>query len=198
MKIILASSSPRRKALLDRLDYPFDVVIPNVDESIIAKSSSPEKYCICLAEMKANDISQQYSDALVIGADTIVVLDNQILTKPDDSTHAIIMLEMLSGKTHQVYTGVCLKSMKNNIHHTFVEMTWVTFRNLAKEDILYYITTCPPNDKAGSYGIQDWSTVFVDNIQGCYDNVIGFPLSKFYHELKKLKINLLDSISDSA
>ena len=107
------------------------------------------------------------------------------------------MLEMLSGKTHQVYTGVCLKSIKNNIQHTFSEITSVTFRTLAKEDILNYIKTCPPFDKAGSYGIQDWSSIFVEQINGCYDNVVGFPLSRFYLELKKLDINLLDTISES-
>ena len=195
--MILASSSPRRKELLKILDYPFDIILPDVDESIITPDSNPEQYCICLAEMKANDISQHYPHAFVIGADTIVVLENQILNKPDDSSQAENMLEMLSGKTHQVYTGVCLKWIENNIQHTFAENTRVTFRKLAKEDIRYYIDTYPPYDKAGSYGIQDWSTVFVKNIQGCYDNVVGFPLSRFYQELKKLGINLLDSISES-
>ena len=195
--MILASNSPRRKELLKILDYPFDIILPDVDESIITPDSNPEQYCICLAEMKANDISQHYPHAFVIGADTIVVLENQILNKPDDSSQAENMLEMLSGKTHQVYTGVCLKWIENNIQHTFAENTRVTFRKLAKEDIRYYIDTYPPYDKAGSYGIQDWSTVFVKNIQGCYDNVVGFPLSRFYQELKKLGINLLDSISES-
>ena len=108
------------------------------------------------------------------------------------------MLSTLSGQTHQVYTGVCLKRIENNIHHTFSEITMVTFRTLDKQDILHYIETCPPYDKAGSYGIQDWSAVYVKNIQGCYDNVVGFPLSRFYHELKKMGINLLDSNSESS
>ena len=196
MKMILASSSPRRQELLHRLNYPFDIIFPNVDESILETNSNPEQYCICLAEMKANDISQHYPHALVIGADTIVVLEDQILNKPDDSIQAENMLEMLSGKTHQVYTGVCLKSIGNNINHTFSESTMVTFRKLDKQDILNYVAICQPYDKAGSYGIQDWSSIFVKNIQGCYDNVVGFPISRFYHELKKLGINLLDSISE--
>ena len=198
MKIILASSSPRRKELLQRLDYPFDIILPDVDESILALGSNPEKYCITLAEMKTKNISQKYPQALVIGADTIVVLGGQILNKPDDRVQAENMLSMLSGQTHQVYTGVCLKRIENNIHHTFSEITMVTFRTLDKQDILHYIETCPPYDKAGSYGIQDWSAVYVKNIQGCYDNVVGFPLSRFYHELKKMGINLLDSISESS
>ncbi len=196
--MILASSSPRRKKLLQRLDYPFDIILPDVDESIVALDSNPEKYCITLAEMKALSISQKYPHALVIGADTIVVLGGQILNKPDDCVQAENMLSMLSGQTHQVYTGVCLKWMKNNIHHTFSEITMVTFRILDKEDILHYIVSCPPYDKAGSYGIQDWSAVYVKNIRGCYDNVVGFPLAKFYHELKKMGINLLDSISETS
>ena len=195
--MILASSSPRRKELLQRLDYPFDIILPDVDESILALGSNPEKYCITLAEMKTKNISQKYPNALVIGADTIVVLGGQILNKPDDYVQAENMLSMLSGQTHQVYTGVCMKWMENNINHTFSEVTMVTFRKLDKQEILHYIDTYPPYDKAGSYGIQDWSAIFVKNIQGCYDNVVGFPISRFYQELKKLGINLLDSISES-
>ncbi|SVD08958.1 uncharacterized protein METZ01_LOCUS361812 [marine metagenome] len=193
--MILASSSPRRKALLQRLDYPFDIILPDVDESILALGGNPEKYCITLAEMKTKNISQKYPKALVIGADTIVVLGGQILNKPDDRIQAENMLSMLSGQTHQVYTGVCLKKMENNIHHTFSEITMVTFRTLDQQDILHYIETFSPYDKAGSYGIQDWSAVYVKNIQGCYDNVVGFPLSRFYYELKKIGINLLEPIS---
>ena len=117
--MILASSSPRRQALLQRLDYPFEIILPDVDESIVATDSKPEHYCISLAEMKAHDISQNYPHALVIGADTIVALGDQILNKPNDRTQAEKMLSMLSGKTHQVYTGVCLQWMGNNIQHTF-------------------------------------------------------------------------------
>jgi len=196
MKMILASSSPRRQKLLKRLDYPFDIILPNVDESLISPNKEPIQYCITLAEMKANEISKEYPQALVIGADTIVVLKNQILNKPDDSCQAEKMLSLLNGKTHQVYTGVCLNWINNNIQHSFFEITQVTFQELDIQDILYYIKTSPPYDKSGSYGIQDWSAIFVKNIMGCYDNVVGFPLSRFYLELKKLGINLLDSISE--
>ena len=197
MRLILASRSPRRQELLQRLEYPFEIILPDVDESIVATNSKPENYCISLAKMKAHDISQNYPHALVIGADTIVALGDQIFNKPKDSTQAEKMLSMLSGKTHQVYTGVCLQWIGNNIQHTFAEITMVTFRKLDEKDILHYIDTCPPYDKSGSYGIQDWSALFVKNIEGCYDNVVGFPLSRFYLELKKLDINLLDTISES-
>ena len=198
MKFILASSSPRRRELLLRLQTPFDIILPDVDESIIPPDGSPETYCTALAELKANDISQHYPNNLVIGSDTIVVLDNNIMGKPEDEAQAQNMLETLSGKTHHVYTGVCLKWADKNIHHLFAEITMVTFRELSEADINHYIESCPPYDKAGSYGIQDWSAVFVKEIKGCYDNVVGFPISRFYEELKKLGINLLDSLSESS
>ena len=198
MKFILASSSPRRRELLLRLQTPFDIIIPDVDESIIPPDGSPETYCTALAELKANDISQHYPNNLVIGSDTIVVLDDQIMGKPEDKAMAQNMLETLSGKTHHVYTGVCLKWADKNIHHLFAEITMVTFRELSDADINHYIESCPPYDKAGSYGIQDWSAVFVQEIKGCYDNVVGFPISRFYQELKKLGINLLDSLSEAS
>ena len=198
MKFILASSSPRRRELLLRLQTPFDIILPDVDESIIPPDGSPETYCTALAELKANDISQHYPNNLVIGSDTIVVLDDQIMGKPDDKAQAQNMLETLSGKTHHVYTGVCLKWADKNIHHLFAEITMVTFRELSEADINHYIESCPPYDKAGSYGIQDWSAVFVKEIKGCYDNVVGFPISRFYQELKKLGINLLDSLSEAS
>ena len=198
MKFILASSSPRRRELLLRLQTPFDIILPDVDESIIPPDGSPETYCTALAELKANDISQHYPNNLVIGSDTIVVLDDQIMGKPEDKAMAQNMLETLSGKTHHVYTGVCLKWADKNIHHLFAEITTVTFRELSEADINHYIESCPPYDKAGSYGIQDWSAVFVKEIKGCYDNVVGFPISRFYEELKKLGINLLDSLSESS
>ena len=196
MKFILASSSPRRQDLLQRLKTPFDVILPDVDESTIISDGSPGSYCTTLAELKANDISQHYPNDLVIGADTIVVLGDEILGKPNDKATAEHMLQTLSGKTHQVYTGVCLKWTEQNIHHLFAEITTVTFRNLDDGDISHYIESCPPYDKAGAYGIQDWSAVFVKEIRGCYDNVVGFPISRFYQELKKLGINLLVTISE--
>ena len=198
MKFILASSSPRRRELLLRLQTPFDIILPDVDESVIPPEGSPETYCTALAELKANDISQHYPNNLVIGSDTIVVLDNNIMGKPQDKKMAHNMLQTLSGKTHHVYTGVCLKWSDKNIHHLFAEITMVTFRELSEEDINHYIESCPPYDKAGSYGIQDWSAVFVKEIKGCYDNVVGFPISRFYEELKKLGINLLDSLSEAS
>tara|TARA_Y100001970_G_C13969838_1_gene717587 strand:+ start:66 stop:650 length:585 start_codon:yes stop_codon:yes gene_type:complete len=193
MKYILASTSPRRQQLLKKLQLTFDILPPNVDESSIFSDGNPENFCIKLAKLKASDISQHYPNELVIGADTIVVIGEEILGKPTSKKIAIKMLEKLSGNIHQVYTGVCLKSENNKIDHTFAEITSVRFHNLNQQDILHYIEKYQPYDKAGSYGIQDWSTTFIKEIKGCYDNVVGFPLSRFYQELKKLNINLLDT-----
>ncbi len=195
MKFILASSSPRRQSLLQRIRLNFDVIPPNIDESIISYDGSPIDYCSTLANLKANDISQLFKNELIIGADTIVFFDNEVLGKPENETSAIGMLNKLSGNTHQVYTSVCIKNQCKEINHTFTEITTVTFRKLKEKEIHYYINNFTPYDKAGSYGIQDWSAIFVKEIRGCYDNVVGFPVSKFYQELNKLDINLLDSIS---
>ena len=196
MKLILASSSPRRRVLLQRLNVPFDIIVPDIDESNIIAGITADDYCISLADKKASKVSHEHPNALVIGADTIVILGDDILGKPKDHEHSLKMLTILSGKTHQVITGVCLKWTDKTIHHLFMEKTLVTFRKLDPEDIAYYIEHCPPFDKAGSYGIQDWSAIFVDKINGCYDNVVGLPVSKIYKELKKLDINLLDTISE--
>lgn len=195
MKLILASSSPRRKTLLQRLDYPFKIIHPKIDESILSTNIEPKKYCTALAKMKATCISRNNPNALVIGADTIVVIKDQILNKPIDKKDAEYMLSILSNNTHQVYTGIYLKWITNNIRHSFTEITHVTFQPLEQQDILYYINNYPPYDKAGSYGIQDRSSIFVKEVRGCYDNVMGFPISRFHLELKNLGINLLDSIS---
>ena len=193
MKFILASSSPRRQMLLKRLNISFDIMPPDIDETIIIPDGNPEKYCIDLAKLKANDISPHYPNKVIIGADTIVVIGDEILCKPENKTSAKYMLNKLNNSIHQVYTGVSIIWDENKIYHSFAEITSVTFRNLKDEEIDYYIQSFPPLDKAGAYGIQDWSAIFVKEIKGCYDNVVGFPISRFYQELKKIGINLLDS-----
>ena len=198
MKLILASSSPRRKQILERIGLKFEIIPPNIDESHLSVKMKPEEYCISLAKNKTMKISQYHPNALVIGADTIVSLNNNILNKPKDHINAKKMLSMLSGKTHQVHTGICMNWMEKNIRNSFNEVSQVTFRKLDEKEITYYIKNYKPYDKAGSYGIQGWSSLFVKNIQGCHDNIVGFPISRIHAELKKLDINLLDSISESA
>ncbi len=190
MKLILASQSPRRKQILSRLNIPFGVIVSDVDESIFQCDGSPADYAQELASIKCEDVSKKYTDYLVIGADTIVILNGNIMGKPADKQDAIYMLETLSGNTHEVITAVSIQCVQKDIQHTFFENTAVTFREIPESYISTYVDSESPYDKAGSYGIQDWSAIFVEKINGCYDNVVGFPLSRFVFELEKNGINL--------
>lgn len=181
MKFILASNSPRRKKLLKQLDIDFKIISPKIKEKdIITNYKSPHKYCIKLAQEKCRSISRLYKEYIVIGADTIVYCDNIIYNKPKNKEDAFNQLNSLNSKTHEVYTGVSIIYEEKNIKFSFYDKTFVTFNKLSKVDIEHYIKLYKPMDKSGSYGIQDWSSVFVKKINGCYNNVIGFPLSKFY------------------
>lgn len=145
----------------------------------------PEEFVQHYAKEKSIDIAKKYQDHLVIGADTIVVLNHEILGKPSNIEESFNMLKSLSGQIHTVYTGVSLNHIKAEISDTFFEQTNVTFNNLSDDDITYYIETYTPLDKAGSYGIQDWFAVCVKRIEGCFYNVMGFPLAAFYDHYKK-------------
>ena len=181
MNYILASQSPRRKILLDKLGIDYKIINPRIDEdSIKIKNKTPHKYCMHLAYEKCKSVADTHQDNFVIGADTIVYCNNKILNKPKNNIDAEYQLNLLSNNTHIVYTGVSFICFKKNINYLFYEKTYVTFNKLSKSDIKYYIKFHNPKDKSGSYGIQDWSAVFVKKINGCYNNVIGFPLSKFY------------------
>ncbi|MBC8312432.1 MAG: septum formation protein Maf [Candidatus Marinimicrobia bacterium] len=190
MKLILASQSPRRKQILSRLNIPFGLIVSDVDESIFTCDGSPADYAQELASIKCEAVSKKYTDYLVVGADTIVILDGNIMGKPRDKQDAESMLKTLSGNAHHVITAVSIQCAEKNIIHTFHERTNVTFRQIPPTYISTYVDSDSPYDKAGSYGIQDWSAIFVEKINGCYDNVVGFPLSRFVFELKKIGINL--------
>jgi septum formation protein len=190
MNIILASKSPRRKQLLAQIGLKFDIVSSDVDENIVHYRNNPAEYCQELAKLKSEKVSKMNSNSLVIGADTIVVIDNIVLGKPKGKIDAFNMLQLLSGKTHHVFTGVSIQNMARDISISFFSETAVTFHKLNNSDIEYYINNFFPFDKAGSYGIQDWSSIFVKEISGCYYNVVGFPISKFYQEIKNLEIEL--------
>ena len=187
MKLILASSSPRRKEILSKLSLNFDIVHPEINESDYKynKSESPIKYAENLSKIKSLSIFKNHTAKTVIGADTIVVLNkNIVLEKPKNKEEAYNTLMMLSGKTHEVITGVTI--VNKNHKYTFNEITLVKFFELDKIDILNYIETDSPYDKAGSYGIQDSSVIFVEQINGCYENVLGFPLSRFNYVCKNI------------
>ena len=185
-KVILASNSPRRKELLSGLGVAYEVkTMPDVDESY-PDGLSGEEIAKHIARGKAEAYrSLIQADELVITADTIVWLDGTVMGKPKDEEGAKDMLMRLSGKTHQVITGVCLTT--SSMQKTFATVTDVTFATLTEDEIDYYVTRYQPMDKAGSYGVQEWiGFVGVENLSGSYFNVMGLPIQRLYTELKKL------------
>ena len=185
-KVVLASNSPRRKELLAGLGIDYEVkTLPDIDESFPGGLSEVET-ATYIARAKADvyrNIMQ--SDELIITADTIVWLDGEVMGKPLDGEDARRMLRALSGKTHQVITGVCLMTIDSQ--KAFATVTDVTFCHLSEEEIGYYVEHYRPMDKAGSYGIQEWiGFVGVESISGSYFNVMGLPIQRLYTELKKL------------
>lgn len=182
--IILASNSPRRKELLAGLDIPFEIrVLGDIDESY--PPYLPTKEIAGYVSKKKADAYQQTmaTDELIITADTIVVLGQEVMGKPKDAVEAYKMLRELSGKTHQVITGVCLTT--KNRQTCFSVETDVTFKELTDEEIHYYIDRYHPFDKAGSYGIQEWiGYIGVTGMNGSYFNVMGLPVQRIYEALK--------------
>ncbi len=180
-KIILATNSPRRKELLTQLGIPFEVKSKEIDESY-PKSFRPEAVAVFIAEKKANSFLETLKDELLIAADTIVSIKDEIFGKPKDHIEAIKMLHKLSGKAHEVITGVAL--LYNQKIYSFYEKTTVHFKELTNAEIEYYINEYKPFDKAGAYGIQEWiGMVGVTGIEGSYSNVVGLPTARLYHEI---------------
>jgi septum formation protein len=178
--IILASRSPRRIHLLHQIGLSFTVQESGVDEHI-SDGIAPEEVVRRLSLEKASRVAERLHDGIVIGADTIVVLDGKILGKPSSKGEAISMLSQLGGKTHTVFTGFALIDVESQKSYVDYEKTEVTFRRLSNEEIESYVESGSPMDKAGAYGIQDdFGAVFVERINGCFYTVVGFPLSKFY------------------
>lgn len=197
LKVVLASQSPRRKKLLQQLGLIFEILPSNSEEDFT--SEIPHEIVQQLALEKATDVAPKVNNALVIGSDTIVVLDGHILGKPVDKEDAFRILSMLSGKQHSVFTGVSfVKTDKNGDitdTHSFFEETIVRFSPLSDSEIWAYIHSGSPMDKAGAYGIQDdWGAVFVERIEGDYYNVVGFPLNRFYQEMKSFEPTLVNGI----
>jgi len=183
--LILASGSPRRKQLLAQIGIEFSVIQSDIDEDF-SLSLPPEAFTEHWAREKAKNVGEKNPDSLIVGADTVVVLNGKILGKPKDETTSFSMLRSLSGKTHEVITGVSFFSMEPQIDATFNERTFVSFKTLSDSDIHYYIENYQPSDKAGSYGIQDWFSVHISKIDGCYFNVMGLPLSSFFAQYRRL------------
>ena len=185
MQLLLASKSPRRRELLGRLGIPLTIVDVDVDERVPA-SLPVEQVAEALARLKAEGYTATLADGeVLVTADTVVVLGNQVLGKPHSREDAADMLHRLSGQVHQVYTGVCLRSANRCV--AFTERTDVHFRTLTDEEVDYYIDVYKPFDKAGAYGIQEWiGMVGIERIEGCYYNVMGLPVARLYRELMSL------------
>jgi septum formation protein len=184
-RIILASQSPRRIDLLKRIIPKFEVKVSNINENTNG-TIVPWKIVDELSYQKAECISKQVSEGIIIGADSIVVFHSKVLGKPENENDAYEMLKLLSDKVHQVYTGfTIIKKPQLTIIRDY-EVTHVKFRNLNTIEIEKYIQSGQPLDKAGAYGIQDDGAVFVESINGCYYNVVGLPLTKVFLALKKL------------
>ena len=188
MDIILASGSPRRRELLEQAGFEFKVEVSNADENV--SEESPVEMVEELAARKAKAVvnlnNKKEDTCLVIGADTIVVLDGKILGKPSDGEDAKAMLTSLAGRTHQVYTGVALFWIKEGViekKKTFHECTDVTMVSMTEQEIADYVASDDPMDKAGAYGIQGPAAVFISGIRGDYYNVVGLPISRVYHEI---------------
>ncbi len=185
--IYLASKSPRRKKLFELLGIPFTVFPVLLDETI-EDGEHPAMSVKRLALQKMDKAKAEIKNGIIITADTIVVLNNEIIGKPADPADAIKILNKLSGKTHHVYTGFMISNLATKNEKIDYQKTAVTFRNLSQNEISDYVSTGKPMDKAGAYGIQeDFGAVFVKSINGCYYNVVGLPLAKVYLTLKKLQ-----------
>ena len=191
-KLILASASPRRKELLSQIGLEFEILVSTCEEKI-TKTVPAEVVCE-LSVQKALDVWKKIKalgkreNVIVIGADTVVAYDGNILGKPVDQKDAVSMLTMLSGNTHEVYTGVTFAYEKEGKEyvHTFYESTSVSFYPMSREEIEVYVASNDPMDKAGSYGIQGSFAAYVKGITGDYNNVVGLPVGRLYQELKEL------------
>jgi septum formation protein len=186
IRLILASNSPRRRELLRNAGFQFDVRPSGIEENR-TPGEPPEDFARRLARDKALDVARQSNPAtLVLGADTVVAINGEILEKPADAADAARMLRTLSGHTHRVITGVCLVRAPQTVLAWAHERTLVTFRNLTEEEIGSYVESGEPFDKAGGYGIQGLASRFVPRIEGCYFNVVGLPIPLVYEMVKSI------------
>ena len=185
-KVILASGSPRRRELMAGLGVNYEVrILPDVDESY-PDTLQGEEIPLYIAKEKADAyIPMMQPDELIITADTMVWLDGKVLGKPRDREDALQMLRTMSGRTHEVFTGVCITT--TDWQRSFTAQTEVRFATLSEDEIIYYVDNFKPMDKAGAYGVQEWiGFIGVENISGSYYNIMGLPVQKLYRELLKV------------
>jgi len=188
MRLILASASPRRAELLRAAGIPFEISAVDIDERFRA-GEVPEHAVARLAEAKAGAVVVRHPDRVVLGADTTVVVGGEALGKPADAADAARMLTLLSGRTHEVLTGVCLCAQGRRLVH--VEPTRVRMVRLSDAEIAWYVSTGEAADKAGAYAVQGLASRFIEGIDGSYSNVVGLPISRVYEFLKVLGCDIL-------
>ena len=181
---ILASASPRRSELLRMVGFPFDIIPSHINEKY-QNHITPIDYVLQNARHKGDSVAKQYPESIVIAADTVVVFKNDLLEKPRNKRHARQLLHKLSGQTHQVYTGFGLINRAHDKTKFEYEKTDVTFRVLSDQLIEWYLETGEPYDKAGAYGAQGKGALLIECVRGCYFNVVGLPLSKFFYVLNE-------------
>ena len=186
MRFVLASASARRQELLQRMNIPYEIIVSDFDEDSVSFEGNPSDYVKELAMEKANSVSETLSgDSLVIGADTIVNANGQILGKPKNRQDAKRMMKLLQGTDHYVYSGVALIHPARNLKTAFSVVTTVSFSKMDDNEIEFYLTRDEWQDKAGAYGIQGAAGIYIRGIHGDYYNVMGLPLQELYTRLRE-------------
>jgi septum formation protein len=194
-QLILASASPRRAGILKQLGLQFQIIPSRMAEEMDDISTNPAELVMKLALTKAGEIAGVVQEGLIIGADTVVVADGKILGKPADADQAFEMLAGLNGKIHAVYTGIAVVEAPGLQNKTGYEKTEVTFRTVTDTEILAYIATNEPFDKAGAYGIQGRGAALVEKIDGCFYNVVGLPVGQLIRLLQEFGVSIWESKS---
>lgn len=193
MRVILGSQSPRRQEILEYFTLPFVVAPSNFDERGLSYDGNVEAFVQISAQQKGKALLKKFPDDVIITADTVVYFEGKILQKPEDDTEAFEMLKALSGKTHEVVSGVAVRKGKQE--ESGVERTRVTFNAVGDREIHAYLKVSPGTDKAGAYGIQECGSLLVKGIEGSFYNVVGLPINLLYQKLKLFGIDLWDALS---
>jgi len=192
-KWILASESPRRREILDGLEIKFSVDPSGICEPASNPGEVPSRYALRTARLKAKEVAKRHKAGFILSADTIVVLRNRILLKPENRDDARRMLMNLSGRWHEVVSGVCILNCRTRRSYSASTTSRVHFRRLSGAEIEWYLKTGEYRDKAGAYGIQGYASLFVDRIEGCYFNIVDFPVTSFVQLCRKAGVDLFNA-----